>query len=177
MTGNKREVFHLDFYETEEGTRWNWKKGPFASQEFESEQAALGALSNGRVRFSTLDDEDLLGALETSAEFNDDLLPPFDYWLVDGISVFEPSISGRLLGKRPEFRIAPGMKALKMSAWDFQVLRDDGADDESHDTEKIDQDADQKANVAAIKNQEALVDKVQAYSQRAENLCVSANEL
>ena len=136
MTDNNKEVFDLDFYETEHGTRWNWKKGPFASQEFESERAALGALSNGRVEFSTLDDEDLLGALETSAEFNDDLLPPFDYWLVDGIYVYETSISGRLLGKIPEFRIGPGMKALKMSAWDFQVLREDDDDDESHDTEK-----------------------------------------
>lgn len=177
MTDNEKEVFYLDFYETEQGTRWNWKKGPFASEEFESERAALGALSDGRVKFSTLDDEDLLGALDTSAEFNDDLLPPFDYWLIDGITVLEPNISGRLLGKLPEFRIAPGMKALKMSTWDFQALREDGDDDESNDTEKIDQDTDQKANVATVKNHETLVEKVQAYSQRAEKLGVSANEL
>lgn len=53
----------------------------------------------------------------------------------------------------------------------------DGDDDESNDTEKIDQDTDQKANVATVKNHETLVEKVQAYSQRAEKLGVSANEL
>jgi TPR repeat protein len=154
MTHNKKEVFDLDFYETEEGIRWNWKKGLFASQEFESERAAIDALSSGRVKFSTLDDEDILGALQTSAEFNNNLLPPFDYWLVDELSVFEPRIFGRLLGKLPEFMIAPGMKALKMSAEDFQTMRE-----------------------AAIKQQEALVDKVQAYSQRAKRLGISADEL
>jgi hypothetical protein len=67
----KKQPLYLDFYDADEGTRWSWKKGLFASQEFKSERAARSALAKGRVIFSSLDDEDILGALEATAEVND----------------------------------------------------------------------------------------------------------
>jgi hypothetical protein len=75
------------------------------------------------VEFTSLDDEDILGALEATAEVNEDLTPPFDYWLVDDIEVWEPSPSGRLIGRLPEFTITGGMKMLRMYFWDLERLR------------------------------------------------------
>jgi hypothetical protein len=81
MTKVRTELdLFLDFYWRDvDQTIWCWKKGLFASQEFESEDAALEAWREGRLEFSSLDNEDLLGALYATAEVNENLTPPFDY--------------------------------------------------------------------------------------------------
>ena len=133
MNEHQDEAVYLDMYDSENSdvfndgehqTIWCWKKGLFSSQEFESEDAALQAFENKLLVFSSLDNEDLLGALYATAEINENLNPPFNYWLVDGSSVWEPRANGQLLGELPEYRIVDGMKVLKISRQDFEWLQD-----------------------------------------------------
>lgn len=63
----------------------------------------------------------LLSALQTRAERNEGLTPPFDYWLVDGKKVAEPHAQGRILGTTTEVSLN-GKKALRMSQMSYEHL-------------------------------------------------------
>ena len=63
----------------------------------------------------------LLSALQTRAERNEGLTPPFDYWLVDGDKVAEPHVQGKVLGTTAEIPL-DGKKALKMSQLSYEHL-------------------------------------------------------
>ncbi|MFC1560568.1 hypothetical protein ACFL3W_01340 [Pseudomonadota bacterium] len=123
MNEHDDETLYLDFYDSNERTLWCWKKGIYSSQEYLSEDAALEARNNGLLVFSSLDDEDFLGALHAAAEANENLKPPFDYWLVDESSVWESSANGLFLGEIPDFEIASGLNILKMSRRDLEFLQ------------------------------------------------------
>ena len=125
MNENQDEPLFLDFYDNDEEILWCWKKGLYSSQEFSSEDTALEAHSNGGLVFSSLADEAALDALYATVEVNEGLKPPFDYWLIDGCSVWEPSADGQCLGELPDFPIATGMKVLKMSLLELKLLQDE----------------------------------------------------
>jgi hypothetical protein len=113
----------LTFFEDENGaTVWCFNKGLFASQVFDSKKSAVDALDNRTLHFTSADDDDVLGALYATAEINEDLEPPFDYWCVDGSVVREPFPSGAIVGTLPSFYIPEGKKVLKMTAHEFDVL-------------------------------------------------------
>jgi hypothetical protein len=65
----------------------------------------------------------LLSALHTRAERNDGLLPPFDYWLIDGVKVAEPIAGGRIIGTTSDTSIK-GKKVLAMSQMSYDFLTD-----------------------------------------------------
>ncbi len=65
----------------------------------------------------------LLSALQTRAERNEGLAPPFDYWLVDGLKVAEPHPQGKILGTVADIQLA-GKKALRMSQQSYDHLTD-----------------------------------------------------
>jgi hypothetical protein len=119
----KSDELFLNRFEERIGTWvWCWNKDLFASQVFRSEEEALDALHNGTIRFSSADDDDVLGALYATAEVNEDLTPPFDYWCVDGTLVREPSPAGAILGRLPDFSIPEGKKVLRMTGQEFEYL-------------------------------------------------------
>lgn len=57
MSERRDDSLYLDCYETEDGTRWCWKKGLLSSQEFRSKAAALEAWRTDRLQFASLDSE------------------------------------------------------------------------------------------------------------------------
>ncbi len=63
----------------------------------------------------------LLSALQTRAERNEGLTPPFDYWLVDGDKVAEPHVQGVILGTTADIPL-DGKKALRMSQMSYEHL-------------------------------------------------------
>ena len=118
------ELPFLNFFQDEYGeTVWNWNKGFFSSPVFPTEENALEAWRNETLEFSSADDEDLLGALYTTAEVNDDLKPPFDYWCIDGSVVMEPNPYGAVVGKLPKIDVGKDTKMLKMTQRDLEWLQ------------------------------------------------------
>ena len=65
----------------------------------------------------------LLSALQTRAERNEGLRPPFDYWLVDGERIAEPHPQGKILGTTADIPLA-GKKILSMSQLSYDHLTD-----------------------------------------------------
>ncbi len=65
----------------------------------------------------------LLSALQTRAERNEGLTPPFDYWLIDGLKVAEPDRRGKILGTIADIPLAC-KKALRMSQQSYDHLTD-----------------------------------------------------
>ena len=65
----------------------------------------------------------LLSALQTRAECNDGVHPPFDYWLIDGVAVAEPHINGRVIGTTSDTPIE-GKKVLRMTRLSYEYLTD-----------------------------------------------------
>jgi hypothetical protein len=121
MASDERQL-ELNYWGEDGASRWCWNKGVFASQIFPSEEAALDALHKRTIRFSSADDEDVLGALYATAEVNEDIRPPFDYWCVDGLVVREPFPAGAIVGSFPEFFVPEGKKVLRMTRHEFEVL-------------------------------------------------------
>lgn len=122
MRKDKEELW-LNCFEEEVGvTGWCWNTGMFASQVFRSEEEALDAWRNGAIHFTSADNEDVLGALYATAEVNEDLRPPFDYWCVDGSVVREPFPAGVIVGTLPNFFIPKAKKILRMTRHEFEAL-------------------------------------------------------
>lgn len=65
----------------------------------------------------------LLSALQTRAERNEGLTPPFDFWLIDGVKVAEPYPQGGILGTTEDIPLN-GKKVLRMSKQSYDHLTD-----------------------------------------------------
>jgi hypothetical protein len=65
----------------------------------------------------------LLSALQTRAERNEGLTPPFDFWLIDGVKVAEPHAQGGILGTTADI-LLNGKKVLRMSQLSYDHLTD-----------------------------------------------------
>lgn len=118
------ELF-LDFYEVDgNSTAWCWKYDEWSSEEYASEFLARQALRAGTLVFSQLDEYDGYVAALLGAKINHDLSPPFDYWIVDEKSVFEPHAFGKEIGEVTKVRIKEGEKVLHITAEQFGLIRD-----------------------------------------------------
>ena len=65
----------------------------------------------------------LLSALQTRAELNYGMFPPYDYWLIDESKVAEPQARGRIIGTIADTPVA-GKKVLRMSQLSYEYLTD-----------------------------------------------------
>ncbi len=76
---------------------------------------------NGPERGRILIHKKLIDALIRRANINDNMYAPFDYWLIDGVSIREPKPNGRDMGSISEVSIK-GKSVLRMSDSSFQYL-------------------------------------------------------
>ena len=65
---------------------------------------------------------ELINALKRRSEINDGMFEPYDYWLIDGVLIWEPSIEGSFLGTTNEIDIKGG-SVLRMSQNSFDHLK------------------------------------------------------
>lgn len=65
----------------------------------------------------------LLSALQTRAERNDGVAPPYDYWLIDDCKVAEPHARGRIIGTTADIPVQE-KKVLRMSQLSYDHLTD-----------------------------------------------------
>lgn len=65
----------------------------------------------------------LLSALQTRAERNDGMSPPYDFWLIDGSKVAEPHARGRIVGTTADIPVVD-KKFLRMSQISYDHLTD-----------------------------------------------------
>jgi hypothetical protein len=115
----------LDFYDVGiDSTAWCWKCGEWSSEEYASEFLARQALRAGTLVFSKLDKYDVYEAALLGAKINHGILPPFDYWVVDGTWVFEPNICGKQIGEVAEVKIEKGEKILRLTQVQFDLMVD-----------------------------------------------------
>ncbi len=63
----------------------------------------------------------LIDALKKRSEINDGMSEPYDYWLIDGLTVREPKINGKVLGNIETIDIK-NKSLLRMSDNSFQRL-------------------------------------------------------
>ena len=65
----------------------------------------------------------LLSALQTRAERNDGMSPPYDYWLIDDSKVAEPHAGGRIIGTTADISVVD-KKVLRMSQLSYDHVTD-----------------------------------------------------
>lgn len=66
--------------------------------------------------------KNLIDALRRRAEINDGMLEPYDYWLIDGLTVREPMVIGEVLGTIDSIDIK-SKSILRMSQNSFEHLQ------------------------------------------------------
>lgn len=66
--------------------------------------------------------KELINALKRRSEINDGMTEPYDYWLIDGVLIWEPIIKGNFLGTTNEIDIK-GKSVLRMSQSSFDHLK------------------------------------------------------
>ena len=120
MSNDSMELW-LDHYESNGQTVWCWKRGVYSSQEFPTEESALEAEANDELQMSRPDGRDALDDLLTRRNVE----PPFDYWIVGGAFVLEPSVGGMQLGELPHYQLPEGANTLEMTQEEFDALVND----------------------------------------------------
>ncbi len=65
--------------------------------------------------------KNLIDALKRRALLNDEMSEPYDYWLIDGITVREPTLEGKVLGTLGDVEIK-NKSILRMSTNSFEYL-------------------------------------------------------
>ncbi len=76
---------------------------------------------NGPERGRIVIYKNLMDALIRRSNINDDMFEPFDYWLIDGFWVREPSIAGKVIGGLDGI-IIKNKSVLRMSQASFNHL-------------------------------------------------------
>ncbi len=79
--------------------------------------ATVGVGRNGSILLH----KHLIDALKRRAEINDNMMEPYDYWLIDGLTVREPSLDGKVIGTVAEIEIKD-KSILRMSANSLEYL-------------------------------------------------------
>ena len=79
--------------------------------------ATVGVKDNGKI----LIHKHLYDALKKRSEINDRMFEPYDYWLIDGVTVQEPNIKGASLGTVATIDIK-GKSILRMSSKSLEHL-------------------------------------------------------
>jgi len=122
---------YLNEYEYDSKIMYCWSIDDWSSQEFKSEKEALSACKNKELKFSKADYASPVETATINTIVNHDQYPPYNYWLIDGSFVVDPT-SFVQLGELPEFEIQSDMSVMHITQDQFDQFFDEYYEENGH---------------------------------------------